>query len=179
MHPQTYLRIEPISDGIEFNTDFKNKPYKPRFHTTKSFYDSMSTDNQNTIEMTETRGLHSDLSIHINDVINKNNAIINSHDPLRKPERNFDKTVIDEPLNLTNKPRKRCLSEVTEPVIHTSLIKELLLKNLYADTNMQCPHCKMIFQTVTELELHKMRSCKACNKTGARYSRSSSVNVSI
>ncbi|XP_022920837.1 uncharacterized protein [Onthophagus taurus] len=83
----------------------------------------------------------------------------------------------DEPLNLTNKNRKRSMSEVHEPVGQKSLIKELLLKNLYADSNKQCPHCKMIFQTVTELDLHKLRHCKGYQKAGARYSRSSSVNV--
>lgn len=177
--------------------DIKTKPYKPRFHTAKAFYDiQKECEDQKVPETLQNRPSNSDLlSLHINEVISKNNAIVNSESYLIKkrsmescensvlgegpafyPHVASDERHNDEPLNLTNKSRKRCLSEVAEPTMHTSLIKELLLKNLYADS-MQCPHCKMIFQTVTELELHKLRSCKGHTKTGARYSRSSSVNV--
>lgn len=193
------------SDGEKSAQEFKSKPYKPRFHTAKAFFDSVakenvSSDNEKIAEsphdIKHTKDL---LSHHINELINKNNSIVNSTDPYllkRKsidnspsecnneiPQRLRENSYIleprnsDEPLNLTNKNRKRCLSEVTEPAAQRSLIKELLLKNLYADSNMQCPYCRMLFQTVTELELHKLRSCKGFTKSGARYSRSSSVNV--
>lgn len=181
----------------------KSKPYKPRFHTAKSFFDNVAKENVSDNEKTaaETpnniKRPNSDLlSIRINEVISKNNSIVNSTDPYLLKRRSIDNSAyqdnnnessryiynaeqknVDEPLNLTNKNRKRCLSEVITEPAQKSLIKELLLKNLYADTNMQCPYCKMIFQTVTELELHKLRSCKGFTKSSARYNRSSSVNV--
>lgn len=178
---------EPKSPQCNDNTnddkvqDLKTKPYKPRFHT-KQFF------KENEENKDEPKHNSNILSDHINDIINKNNSIVNSHDPYllkKRPEvfndhpRHHIADLIylnnnDEPLNLT-KNRKRCMSEVMEPVAQKSLIKELLLKNLNSD--MQCPHCKMIFQTVTELELHKLRSCKGFVKPGAKYSRSSSVNV--
>lgn len=183
-------------------TQEQKKPYKPRFHTAKAFFgDPTAKENSTVIDNEKNPELPnhgikqatSDLLSHrITELINKNNSIVNSTDPSLLKRRSIDNSTdnnnetpyryeqrnsIDEPLNLTNKNRKRCLSEVTEPAAQKSLIKELLLKNLYADTNMQCPHCKMLFQTVTELELHKWRSCKGFIKSGARYSRSSSVNV--
>ncbi|EFA07497.2 uncharacterized protein LOC660305 [Tribolium castaneum] len=160
--------------------DLKTKPYKPRFHTKHIF-------KENEENKDEPKHNSNILSDHINEIINKNNSIVNSHDPYllkKRPEvedhhqRHITDLIYlnnnDEPLNLT-KNRKRCMSEVVEPGTQKSLIKELLLKNLNSD--MQCPHCKMIFQTVTELELHKLRSCKGFVKPGAKYSRSSSVNV--
>lgn len=197
----TSMEIEKASQ------EQKLKPYKPRFHTAKAFFgdptakeNSNVVDNEKNVEQPNNHGIKqatSDLLSHrITELINKNNSIVNSTDPSLLKRRSIDnsnsdnnnetpyryvhseqRNSIDEPLNLTNKNRKRCLSEVTEPAAQKSLIKELLLKNLYADTNMQCPHCKMLFQTVTELELHKWRSCKGFTKSGARYSRSSSVNV--
>lgn len=173
----------------------KSKPYKPRFHTAKAFFDTIAkenvNDNEKTAALEAPKRPNSDLlSIRINEVISKNNSIVNSTDPYLLKRRSIDAyqdnnnelsrhvynetNKSEEPLNLT-KNRKRCMSEVTEPA-QKSLIKELLLKNLYADTNMQCPYCKMIFQTVTELELHKLRSCKGFTNS-ARYNRSSSVNV--
>ena len=160
--------------------DLKTKPYKPRFHTKQYKENEENKD--------ESNSKHSNLlSDHINEIISKNNSIVNSGDYLLKKraevfsdneqQRNITDLLclnVDEPLNLT-KNRKRCMSEVVEPVAQKSLIKELLLKNLNSD--MQCPHCKMIFQTVTELELHKLRSCKGFVKPGAKYTRSSSVNV--
>lgn len=207
--PQQEEKIEVTTDNLVQKScqELKSKPYKPRFHTAKAFFDSVAKENVNNDNekpTTETpinniKRPNSDLlSIRINEVISKNNSIVNSTDPYLLKRRSIDNNAYqdnnnelsryrdsiynveqkntDEPLNLTNKNRKRCLSEVTEPA-QKSLIKELLLKNLYADTNMQCPHCKMIFQTVTELELHKLRNCKGFTKSGARYNRSSSVNV--
>lgn len=207
--PQQDDRIEMITENAAAEKscqEQKSKPYKPRFHTAKAFFDTVSKENVNndnekpTIETPNNikRPSSDLLSIRINEVISKNNSIVNSTDPYLLKRRSIDNSAYqdnnnelsryrdniynaeqkntDEPLNLTNKNRKRCLSEVTEPA-QKSLIKELLLKNLYADTNMQCPHCKMIFQTVTELELHKLRNCKGFTKSGARYNRSSSVNV--
>uniref|UniRef100_A0A1Y1L3Y8 C2H2-type domain-containing protein n=1 Tax=Photinus pyralis TaxID=7054 RepID=A0A1Y1L3Y8_PHOPY len=189
---------EDASVGNErLGQNLKNKPYKPRFHNSRVFFD---VDDQDPVQKPSNSDL---LSLHINEVISKNNAIVNTNEPylLRKrsmdnsllegatnngsihrynevgsPRQQVEERSVEEPLNLTHKIRKRCVSEVIEPTIHKSLIKELLLKNLYADS-MQCPHCKMIFQTVTELELHKMRSCKGLTKVGPRYNRSSSVNV--
>uniref|UniRef100_A0AAR5PUK6 C2H2-type domain-containing protein n=2 Tax=Dendroctonus ponderosae TaxID=77166 RepID=A0AAR5PUK6_DENPD len=158
------------------------KPYKPRFHTVQP------------VEEDDKAFRGTDLSHHINEIINKNNSIVNSSDP-NLLKRRFGEALIDtgnnneyisrsptysmeskpdEPLNLTNKNRKRSMSEIAEPVMQKSLIKELLQKHLYSD--MHCPYCKMIFQTVTELELHKMRSCKG-KPSEAKYTRSSSVNV--
>lgn len=197
------------SDGEKSTQEFKSKPYKPRFHTAKAFFDSVtkenvSSDNEKSVESPhDIRHTKDLLSLHINELIHKNNSIVNSTDPFLLKRRSIDNSASDgnnetsqrlrenaytassaaeqrnsdEPLNLTNKNRKRCMSEVTEPATQRSLIKELLLKNLYADSNMQCPYCRMLFQTVTELELHKFRSCKGFTKSGARYSRSSSVNV--
>lgn len=192
---QSYiLSNEEAYEGC--SKDLKNKPYKPRFHTVQQFTDSTVRE---TIE--DDRSFSgTDLSHHINEIISKNNSIVNSSDPNLLKKRLSDVVVDnennneyrfhraeltfsppcsadhrpDEPLNLTNKNRKRCMSEIAEPVIQKSLIKELLLKNLYSD--MQCPYCKMIFQTVTELELHKLRSCKG-KPSEAKYTRSSSVNV--
>lgn len=135
-----------------------NRLYKPRFH--------LDTTNYNTEE-----------SRHVN---NTNDSYFGTTVQLNCAglERSTE-----EPLNLTYKNRKRCLSDVgTEtstsgPTQTQSLIKELLLKNLYADGNMQCPHCKMIFRTVTELELHKLKNCRGFTKSGSRYNRSNSVNV--
>lgn len=179
--------------------DVKQKPYKPRF---KGVIDN-STESEIKIEHPQ-KSTNSDLlSLRIDELIHKNNSIVlvGSNDQFKYKKRSIDNNYIennheyrykdpyppnhailehrneDEPLNLTYKNRKRSMSEVTEPTVQKSLIKELLLKNLYADSNKQCPHCKMIFQTVTELDLHKLRSCKGYSKTGARYSRSSSVNV--
>lgn len=181
----------------------KTRPYKPRFHTIVPFLDSLTKENINEeakIRKSPTSQKDVNLSSHINDIINKNYFIVNSSETCSTKKHPSDnsysnnenvKMYIDntpqnspadvrnseEPLNLSNKNRKRCLSEVAEPSTQKSLIKELLLKNLYAGTDMQCPHCKMLFQTVTELELHKLRSCKGFTKSGVRYSRSSSVNV--
>ncbi|XP_030756932.1 uncharacterized protein LOC115882826 [Sitophilus oryzae] len=184
-----------VHQGMEISEnasgDLKNKPYKPRFHTVKRFLDKEASEDD--------RGFSStDLSHHINEIISKNNSIINSNDHGLLKKRYSDSVdsvnnneyvqqrvnrlegtyVADpkpeEPLNLTNKNRKRSMSEVAEPVIQKSLIKELLLKSLSSD--MQCLYCKMIFQTVTELELHKLRSCKG-KPSDAKYTRSSSVNV--
>ncbi|RZC42712.1 uncharacterized protein BDFB_004963, partial [Asbolus verrucosus] len=171
--------------------DLKAKPYKPRFHTAAKLFNSITKEN---IQEDKAEDKHNLLSDHINEIINKNNSIVNSSDPYLLKKRSSEvlenhnehvprhvadilyvKNSADEPLNLSSKNRKRCMSEVVEPVAQKSLIKELLLKNLNSD--MQCPHCKMIFQTVTELELHKLRSCKGFVKPGAKYSRSSSVNV--
>ncbi|XP_044747300.1 uncharacterized protein LOC123308620 isoform X2 [Coccinella septempunctata] len=172
--------------------DYKTKLYKPRFHTaSKLFYEHVSKEN---IEDENKQIDHSDsdiLSHHINELITKNNSKVNSNESYllkrkldeynseyaQAPQRVFTRDneglkVADEPLNLTNKVRKRCMSEAVES---KSLIKEILLKNLASD--MQCPHCKMIFQTVTELELHKLRNCKGFVAPGAKYARSSSVNV--
>jgi hypothetical protein len=181
-------RSPPCNDAAyeERTPDLKTKPYKPRFHTKQFFKENE--------ENKEEPNKHNSnlLSDHINDIINKNNSIVNSSDTYLLKKRTNEVFLdnneqvqrhiadliylnnVDEPLNLT-KNRKRCMSEVVEPVAQKSLIKELLLKNLNSD--MQCPHCKMIFQTVTELELHKLRSCKGFVKPGAKYSRSSSVNV--
>ncbi|KAL3287754.1 hypothetical protein HHI36_002218 [Cryptolaemus montrouzieri] len=182
------------SESSESPIDYKSKLYKPRFHTSKVFYEQVSKENIEEDENQATNHANSDiLSHHINELINRNNSKVNSNDTylLRKksedcfnseyanvPQRMLTREnetlmkLADEPLNLTNKGRKRCISEAGES---KSLIKELLLKNLSSD--MQCPHCKMIFQTVTELELHKLRSCKGFVKPGAKYTRSSSVNV--
>lgn len=169
------------------------KPYKPRFHTTKEYIENVSKENIEDDRPSPRHPASEMLSQHINEIIIKNKNIVN--DALVKRRNNDDTNnesglnpseplyinsfseprSIDEPLNLTNKNRKRSLSEVTEPVIQKSLIKELLLKNLSA-SDMQCPHCKMIFQTVTELDVHKYRSCKG-KLAGAKYARSSSVNV--
>ncbi|XP_066140689.1 uncharacterized protein shn [Euwallacea fornicatus] len=150
----------------------RNKPYKPRFHTVP--HPQQQLDDNRAIS-------GNDLSHHINEIISKNNSIVNSESAGLLKRRGFSEAdsvnnneYNDEPLNLTNKNRKRCMSEATEPVMQKSLIKELLLKNLYSD--MQCIYCKMIFQTVTELELHKLRSCKG-KPSEAKYTRSSSVNV--
>lgn len=166
---------EPYSERCQ-------KPYKPRFHTVQP------------VEEDDKAFRGTDLSHHINEIINKNNSIVNSSDP-NLLKRRFGEALVDtgnnneyisrsptysmeskpdEPLNLTNKNRKRSMSEVAEPAMQKSLIKELLQKHLYSD--MHCPYCKMIFQTVTELELHKMRSCKG-KPSEAKYTRSSSVNV--
>lgn len=182
--------------------DMKPKPYKPRFHT-KSFYDNLTKEN---IQDDQKYTKNSNISSHINDLITKNHHIVNTSDSYFSNnvknvylnnenfatnnrnvppvddvycvEQREQRINNEEPLNLSNKSRKRCLSEVAEPSTQKSLIKELLLKNLYASSDMQCPHCKMIFQTVTELDVHKHRSsCKGYTKSGARYSRSSSVNV--
>lgn len=175
-------------DQISYSHDIKPKPYKPRFHTVKQFYDNLTKENIND----DPKNGANNISSHINELINKNHYITNSNenyynkiessnDNLKNCVENLyctsDQRANEEPLNLSNKNRKRCLSEVAEPSTQKSLIKELLLKNLYAGTDMQCPHCKMIFQTVTELELHKFRSCKGFTKSGTRYNRSNSVNV--
>ncbi|KAG5891657.1 hypothetical protein JTB14_020075 [Gonioctena quinquepunctata] len=166
------------------------KPYKPRFHTGTPFFDNISKEN---IEEEGQNGQNPTselLSLHISEIINKNNSIVNSNDTYTKKrfveELRYGKAELaypniieqkttEEPLNLTNKSRKRSMSEVAEPLTQKSLIKELLLKNL-SSSDMQCPYCKMIFQTVTELDVHKYRSCKG-KPSGARYTRSSSVNV--
>lgn len=171
------------------------KPYKPRFHSGKQFFENVAKEN---IEDSH-NNVHpnSDITHHINEIISKNNSIVNSDDGVLKKRYN-DEVVLnnqarllcrvesiasscqeqrctEEPLNLTNKNRKRAMSEVSEPVIQKSLIKELLLKNLSA-SDMQCPYCKMIFQTVTELDVHKYRNCKG-KSSSVKYSRCSSVNV--
>ncbi|XP_050294461.1 uncharacterized protein LOC126734781 [Anthonomus grandis grandis] len=180
---QTYSNTEEPLDPS------RNKPYKPRFHTVQQFEN---------LTLEEERGNREpNLSHHINELINKNNSIVNSNDPnllkrrfsealdnannneyltqrLDRPDIVYSPSSSDEPLNLTNKNRKRCMSEIQEPVIQKSLIKELLLKNLNSD--MQCGYCKMIFRTVTELELHKMRNCKG-KPPDVKHARSSSVNV--
>lgn len=183
-------------ERTERSQDLKSKPYKPRFHTTK-FFSTVIKENyqEEKYEDSNVNSKHANsdlLSHHINEIINKNNSIVNSGDPYLIKKRSSEGIIdnneyvqrhrtdwfynnVEEPLNLTNKNRKRSMSEVVEPVAQKSLIKELLLKNLNSD--MQCPHCKMIFQTVTELELHKLRSCRGFVKPGAKYSRSSSVNV--
>ncbi|XP_076257851.1 zinc finger protein schnurri isoform X1 [Rhynchophorus ferrugineus] len=193
-HKQNFLNTSTQTANQESSEhlNFKTKPYKPRFHTVKQF-----TEKDQAEEAERYSG--NDLSHHINEIISKNNSIVNSGEhglyKKRYPEpidtvnnneyiqhvhvRNDaaygpENTRTDEPLNLTNKNRKRSMSELAEPVIQKSLIKELLLKNLSSD--MQCPYCKMIFQTVTELELHKLRSCKG-KPSDAKYTRSSSVNV--
>ncbi|XP_060523059.1 uncharacterized protein LOC132700018 isoform X2 [Cylas formicarius] len=184
---QTNDSVDSRDETSESTSQDATKPYKPRFHTVS-------------VTVEEDRAaphVAPDLSHHINEIINKNNSIVNSGDSTLLKRRPSDVSadgvnnnndyghlkgyrvesvspVGDEPLNLSNKNRKRSLSEVTEPGTQRSLIKELLLKNLYSD--MQCLFCKMIFQTVTELELHKLRSCKG-KPSEIKYTRSSSVNV--
>ncbi|XP_018562876.1 uncharacterized protein LOC108904712 [Anoplophora glabripennis] len=184
--------------------DVKLKPYKPRFHTSKHFLDNVSKENVDDEKQNSKQATSELLSHHINEIINKNNSIVNSRESTFIKKRINDLSIVDnvnnneyvqklnrsdsmyspsvmeqnnldEPLNLTNKNRKRCMSEISEPIAQKSLIKELLLKNLYS-SDMQCPYCKMIFQTVTELDVHKYRNCKG-KPLGARYTRSSSVNV--
>ncbi|CAG9813735.1 unnamed protein product [Phaedon cochleariae] len=169
-----------VANSSESNEDpaSMQKPYKPRFHTSEQLYDNLAKENIE--EDRHNQDTSSDLSYHINEIINKNNSIVNPNGTFQQnrlePVYVEQQRTSEEPLNLTNKNRKRSLSEVTEPVVPKSLIKELLLKNLSA-SDMQCPHCKMLFQTVTELDVHKYRgNCKG-KSLGAKYTRSSSVNV--
>ncbi|KAJ8912862.1 hypothetical protein NQ315_007994 [Exocentrus adspersus] len=182
-------------------TNVKLKPYKPRFHSSKHFHQNISKENVNDEKQKHAKSEL--LSHHINEIIDKNNSIVNSKessfikkhigdlfvDNVNNNEHvqrsskndsihaicNIEQNNSNEPLNLTNKNRKRCMSEISEPVAQKSLIKELLLKNLYS-SDMQCPYCKMIFQTVTELDVHKYRNCKG-KPLDTRYTRSNSVNV--
>lgn len=177
--------------------DYKSKLYKPRFHMVAKT-ESLDQTLKENIDKESSKNLQKSdiLSHHINELINKNHSIIhgnntylqkkksedlneNNNESIQRSrseisEHMGDLKLADEPLNLTYKGRKRCISEAAEP-LQKSLIKELLLKNLSSD--MQCPHCKMIFQTVTELELHKLRSCKGFVKPGEKMTRSNSVNV--
>lgn len=162
------------------STDEPQKPYKPRFHTAKLFNNPPENieDEESIVPNSSSSEF---VSHHINKIINRNSSAVLSSETFTQKEVQIDnrykeyERITEEPLNLT-KNRKRSMSEVTEPVIlQKSLIKELLLKNL-SSSDMQCPHCKMIFQTVTELDVHKYRSCKG-KSSGAKYSRSSSVNV--
>nr|CAH7737179.1 unnamed protein product [Callosobruchus chinensis] len=176
--------IEP-SEPMSEVASSAAKPYKPRFHTAaKEFFEKDAEEESPVV--TGRHPASEMLSQHINEIINKNNSIVNSATMIRYNEdpgsensyqNSFTepKSPPDEPLNLSNKSRKRSMSEVTEPVIQKSLIKELLLKNL-SSSDMQCPYCKMIFRTVTELDIHKYRNCKG-KPSGAKYTRSSSVNV--
>nr|XP_023019442.1 uncharacterized protein LOC111508233 [Leptinotarsa decemlineata] len=176
-----YTRDSPNHSESKEEQVALQKPYKPRFHTGKAFYDNVSKENIGDESQSPATEL---LSMTINEIISKNNTIVNSKRLCEEPtssefryskaEPYVEPKPSEEPLNLTNKNRKRSLSEVTEPSMQKSLIKELLLKNLSSD--MQCPHCKMIFQTVTELDVHKYRSCKG-KPSNAKYTRSSSVNV--
>uniref|UniRef100_A0A6P7H0Z2 Uncharacterized protein LOC114349472 n=1 Tax=Diabrotica virgifera virgifera TaxID=50390 RepID=A0A6P7H0Z2_DIAVI len=156
------------------NLDDLQKPYKPRFHT--KHFDNIPSESVEDEEHYGPSSTSEFVSHHINEIISRNNSIVSSNDQgeFRYSKEPAYERSTDEPLNLT-KSRKRSMSEVTEPVIQKSLIKELLLKNLSA-SDMQCPYCKMIFQTVTELDVHKYRSCKG-KPHGAKYTRSSSVNV--
>ncbi|KAJ8969931.1 hypothetical protein NQ317_016196 [Molorchus minor] len=192
--PQNYIETKEDQPPA---VDIKLKPYKPRFHTNKQFFETVAKENIEE-ERQNSKNPTSDLiSHHINEIINKNNSIVNSNEStfIKKC---YNELVVDtarannndyniqksgrsesysteEPLNLSSKNRKRCMSEIAEPVVQKSLIKELLLKNLYSN-DMQCPYCKMIFQTVTELDVHKYRNCKG-KPSGIKYTRSSSVNV--
>ncbi|XP_057657501.1 uncharacterized protein LOC130894605 [Diorhabda carinulata] len=161
---ESEIAKNPPNDS-EFKDEPK-KPYKPRFHTAKLFDNPPQDSTEDAPNTSTTRFV----SHQINKIINRNNS------SAPQPSETFVQKEIrhDEPLNLT-KNRKRSMSEVTEPVIQKSLIKELLLKNL-SSSDMQCPHCKMIFQTVTELDVHKYRNCKG-KSAGPKYTRSSSVNV--
>lgn len=179
----------------------KIKPYKPRFHTAKLFYEDADDDTASTdiVNNKHAKNHPNFLKLRINELINKNNSIVNDDSAIifrRKAENINNNDYLpttgllpnpnllhvvteDQPLNLTlsSKNRKRCLSDSDNNCqSQKSLIKELLLKNLSTDPNLQCKYCKMIFQTVTELEMHSMKYCNA--KTGnIRYARSSSVNV--
>lgn len=160
----------------------KAKPYKPRFHT-KSYYENENEENSMAIINEKiTTEPTPNLCYTFNKILDSceqrmpsAEQQIHSHSPLDSSPDSCKSNGDDQPLNLTSKNRKRCLSEVSFEPAKKSLIKELLLKNLSADTNLQCQHCKMIFRTFTELELHKMKMCKG--RGGPRYSRSSSVNV--
>ncbi|GLV39695.1 schnurri [Carabus blaptoides fortunei] len=235
------------SDGqslvdVHKDVEQKSKPYKPRFHQAKMFFEEsklkendakldniVHTDVEDglrhkvTAESQENCPQRTNpdlLKLRINELINKNNSIVNCDEAVVLRRRNIDnytentttnnnnnintseyiynqtlvwtqqyqlppppsvitdtrQSLSDEPLNLTSKNRKRCLSDSTDNT-QKSLIKELLLKNLSQDPNLQCPYCKMIFQTVTELEMHKLKYCNAKSNTNIRYARSSSVNV--
>ncbi|XP_019877886.2 uncharacterized protein LOC109605695 isoform X2 [Aethina tumida] len=188
------------SERMEGTQDLKSKPYKPRFHSGKQFFDNVAKENIEDDKPEPAQYRANDfVSYRINELISKNNSIMNSGNPGMFKKRvvsevsadhtnnnehsqryrdyeTYEQRNSDEPLNLSNKNRKRSMSEVAEPTAQKSLIKELLLKNVYSNHNMQCQYCKMIFQTVTELELHEFRSCKG-KPSGAKYTRSSSVNV--
>ncbi|CAH1110550.1 unnamed protein product [Psylliodes chrysocephalus] len=178
------LKTPTYSPNYITSKEEQQKPYKPRFHTTKVF-DNISTENTEEEPFSQNNPTSEFVTHQINEIINRNNLVVNSNNQFLQKEVpqlefRYNKEPVyerptDEPLNLTNKNRKRSLSEVSEPVIQKSLIKELLLKNL-SSSDMQCPYCKMIFQTVTELDVHKYRSCKG-KPSGAKYTRSSSVNV--
>ncbi|KAJ8931787.1 hypothetical protein NQ314_015265 [Rhamnusium bicolor] len=202
--PRSPINHSENKEEKAISQDIKLKPYKPRFHTAKPFFENVAKENIEDERQNNKHATSDLLSHHINEIINKNNSIVNSSESTFIKKR-FNDMIVDnvnnneyiqkynrtdpiyssyaieqqrtteEPLNLTNKNRKRCMSEVAEPIVQKSLIKELLLKSLYS-SDMQCPYCKMIFQTVTELDIHKYRNCKG-KPSGARYTRSSSVNV--
>lgn len=185
----------------------KSKPYKPKFHTAKLFFEeasrqsSVDVDGSPVTEPSETPTLKTNpdfLKMRINELINKNNSIVNSDEAAvirrRAVENGFTEPIgeqfsvppswqqptveyakPDEPLNLTNKNRKRCMSDSENT--QKSLIKELLLKNLSSEPNLQCQYCRMVFQSVPELEMHKLKYCNAHKGNHVRYARSSSVNV--
>lgn len=195
------------SATIDQKWEQKSKPYKPKFHTAKLFFEenkkneivTINTPNLDNkkVELSnvQSRADPDLLKLRINELISKNNSIVNCDDAVvirRKPTENgvienieqpvyWQQTISDygksdEPLNLTSKNRKRCLSDSENT--QKSFIKELLLKNMSPDPNLQCQYCRMIFQTVPELEMHKLKYCSAYNKSSnVRYTRSSSVNV--
>lgn len=202
------IHVDSVSSEHSNVWEQKQKPYKPKFHTAKLFFEENRKKSEVDIikyktvekknELTEPVHIKSNsdlLKLRINELISKNNSILSCDDSLlrkkscdynttdnlnyHEPQVFWQQSVIDvnktdEPLNLSSKNRKRCLSDSENS--QKSLIKELLLKNLSSDPNLQCPYCRMIFQTVPELEMHKLKYC-SCKGNNVRYARSSSVNV--
>lgn len=161
----------------------KTKPYKPKFHTAKLFFEETKrvVESDKRPEPDAHVKTNPDfLKLRINELINKNNSIVNADDAVVIRRRTAEHEELpwpqpDEPLNLSAKNRKRCLSDSENT--QKSLIKELLLKNLSSDPNLQCQYCRMMFQSVPELEMHKLKYCNAYKTNHVRYARSCSVNV--
>lgn len=97
----------------------KTKPYKPRFHTFSSATTKENIDQEKNEDPAKINNTNL-LSDHINDIISKNNSIVNSSDTYFLKKRNNDvlenhnepyvqRSIADflftseEPLNLTNK----------------------------------------------------------------------------
>ncbi|XP_044737844.1 uncharacterized protein LOC123299640 isoform X2 [Chrysoperla carnea] len=194
----------------------KSKPYKPKFrHSTYLYEQQNSTaaaendnnenkekdlENKKKLDIKNDLKQNTDLlKQHINNIIHKNQTILDVNEPniLKKRflyqiennehEKKNSYENNDEPLNLTasrsntaqNQNRKRCMSETAEHS-PTSLIKELLLKNLTQDKSYVCQFCKISFKNIENFEIHRKKYCKVGENPTSKdiaLVRSHSVNV--
>lgn len=160
-------------ERVNENLQPKVKPYKPKFRHNSYELENIedgSGKKEVKVDLKQNTDL---LKQHINNLITKNQSILENNHKI--PSKFVEH---DEPLNLTARNRKRCMSETEHS--QKSLIKELLLKNLTQEQSYVCQFCKISFKNIENFEIHRKKYCKVGENPTSKdiaLVRSHSVNV--